>query len=479
MRRLPPIIVRGLLLAAITSLAGVNGASAATSTVTLTLNEAYTRARSRAPELLAAKERVIQAELDVRRAWALLKPSWSASFTYTHTEPEPPRFEIPALPDFRSLSNNPACQAEDRTADQLLECADLVLDELTRAGDLGPTVFDFARQDTALFRTQITWNVLNGRALPLLANAKDTVTLEAERFKQQERALLLAVARAYFAGAAAQDAVTVSERGVERARARLALAEQKATAGEQAPAALRLEQIASRQAEIELERSRSTLRQSLLAVALVLGDELPPARLTAPESLAPPAETEGALIERALSTREDVLAAQLALIVAERTKQDAWWKFAPTVSLFGGYRWSNVDGISGQNDEWSFGVTASALLYDGGLRYADLAQADSNIRLAGLTLERIRRAASQDVRRARLRLESSALGVDRATQLLRLAEERAALTRTQYEAGAAREIELQESADAVRDAEIAVIAAKLERDLAILELQHAAGLFAP
>ena len=45
--------------------------------------------------------------------------------------------------------------------------------------------------------------------------------------------------------------------------------------------------------------------------------------------------------------------------------------------------------------------------------------------------------------------------------------------------GAIRPLEVTEASDAVRDAELALIRARMERALAVLELQHALGVFDP
>lgn len=110
------------------------------------------------------------------------------------------------------------------------------------------------------------------------------------------------------------------------------------------------------------------------------------------------------------------------------------------------------------------------------MRYADLHEAESNIRLAKASLERTLTLVAQDVERSLLGLETKAIALDRAEVLATIATERADLTRTQQSAGAAREIEVAEAMDAEKDAEIGVITAKLERDMAILELRYALGL---
>ncbi|MCC7386758.1 MAG: TolC family protein [Deltaproteobacteria bacterium] len=472
-----------MLLGAFLGVSEPARADTSTASRTLTLEEALGRARSLSKELKLARERIVIAEANLRRAWALLKPRWDASFTYTHTEPPPPPFEIPAMPDLRGAVGIPACQRTDPNDPASIAdptaCTLSILGAIVDSGEQPPLSIDFLRPDAALFRTGVQWSIFNGRALPALANAQDTIDLEGDRFRAHERAFLLGVARAYYGAAAASDAVDVAVRGAERSKSRLAVSEQKAGVGELSSAVLRLERISARQAEIDLARAVVARRQALSALAYAIGDTEPITAVVPPPPPQAPEDSADVLAQRALDQRDDVRAARLGVAVAERAYAEVWWRFAPTISLFGNYRYTNVVGFGAGNDEWAVGVAASMLLYDGGLRYADLAEADSAIRSAHLSLERLEETVRQEISRAQLRLDAAALALDRAEEVLGLAEERSALTRTQYEAGAAREIELQEALDDVRTAEVGVVSARFERDVAILELQQAAGLFQP
>lgn len=115
-------------------------------------------------------------------------------------------------------------------------------------------------------------------------------------------------------------------------------------------------------------------------------------------------------------------------------------------------------------------------MYDGGLRYADLDEADSRVRAARLQRSRLLSNTRTEVERARLRLKQAELGIERAEKAAHLAERRYALVETQLGAGAARTIDLDEANDELRETELSVIRARLDRDLAILELSYAAGL---
>lgn len=440
----------------------------------LTLEEAYSRAKTRSSELKILDERIVEAEINVARAWSLLKPQWNASFSYTHTEPRPPPYEFPALPDFSDEAFQQAC-AEPI---DIGACIPAIIGVLRDSSEQDPLRFDFAREDTALFNTNVTWTIFNGRSIPLIKNAYDTVSLEKERAAGDVRDLLLGVARAYYAAAATQQAIAAAHRADERAKHELAIAAQKGELGENVRSQRVAAEIAARQAAIDVKRAENAHAQAIAAVALLTRSEGEVEVTSPPEPLRP----EGDLLEltaKALAAREDVHVAETAIVLADRTHDEAWWQFSPTLSVFGGYRWSNVAGISGQNEQWSVGLVAAAQLYDGGLRYEALRSAESKMRTATHALESARARVKSEVQRAVLRVDAAALSIERANDAVLLAKERQNVVASQYEVGALRGVELAEANDAVLDAEIAIIRARMERALAVLELQRAVGAFAP
>jgi outer membrane protein TolC len=146
--------------------------------------------------------------------------------------------------------------------------------------------------------------------------------------------------------------------------------------------------------------------------------------------------------------------------------------------MFGGYRYSNVEGLTGQQSQWSVGLTASLDIYDG-LRYAELDAADARIATAAATKRTIEDRVTSDIDRALLALEGADLAVARAQEARSLAVETMDVTTAQFEVGVVRSAELTDASDRVLDAEFALIRATMERAISVLELRHAVGLFDP
>ncbi len=442
----------------------------------MTLDEAFTHAKDHALELDAARQRINTAEINVARAWALLKPTWGASFTYTHSEPQPaerPPLRYPVFEDGIDTVCTVARDAQGNVLDfsELVPC----LNALSRGFEnIEEQPFDVSRADTTVLNTQIQWTPLNGRAIPTIANAEDAVDLERHRYAAAVQSHQLAVARAYYAAVATKDAIAAAERAETRAAERLKESQGRAELGRESTSRVTAAEIAVAQAKLDVARAENTHAQGLIALAYVVGMDRPhdvvrPALPKAPDG------TDAALAEQGIAARKDIMANRLALVMAHRTKDEAWWKFAPTVGMFTALRHSNLGGLDNRNYTWTVGVTANLLLYDAGLRYQDLASADASIRAAKLALQRGEAALRRDVQRARLRIDAAQISEARADQTMRLANQRVELTRAQLDAGVGRATDLNEALDRVADAERLRIRASLDRALAILELRHATG----
>lgn len=428
----------------------------------LSLAEVLDLARDHAPEVALQAERVLQAELQVQRAWALLKPTLSGQATYTKLAPEPDL----RTPDFSRL----VALCENADLSTIEACFRAIGDEFRNpSGSL-----DFVGADTFVVRGTLNWNIFNGRAFPAIASARRGVLIEEHRKATELRLLQLAVARAFFTAVATKQGQTSAAAVLARTESRADLERTREALGEGAEIRREVAELTAAQSRLDLERARVAHEIALGALAQAIGIDRV-VEVQVPPPLSFPVSDEGALITTA-EQRPDVLAAQLLIEVAELGKDETLWRFVPTLALFGSYRWSNITGLSNQNHEWAGGLSLSWLMYDGGLRYADLDEADSRVRAARLQRSRLLSNTRTEVERARLRLKQAELGIERAEKAAHLAERRYALVETQLGAGAARTIDLDEANDELRETELSVIRARLDRDLAILELSYAAGL---
>src|SRR5439155_301391 len=119
-------------------------------------------ARTQSPDLAVALERVRQAENNVQRAWAALQPTLTATGTLTYNNFPATIFTVTPGPPFFDVTEG---------------------SNWTRAGTL-----------------QFAWNLLNFRAFPALASARQQVDVSRLTQTQQRRELRLSVAATYYPG---------------------------------------------------------------------------------------------------------------------------------------------------------------------------------------------------------------------------------------------------------------------------------------
>lgn len=441
---------------------------------TIQLEEAYERAHDRSLEIRTLVLRVREAEAQLDKAWALLKPQWTASYTFTHLQPGPPRLTFPEPLDFTAPAIRDNC-VEGANSMMLQDCVAGLVTELNRVANAPQRELDFARQNTHQLSSRIVWTPLNGSVLPILDTADANVRREKSTKKARSAELMLVVARTYYAALATKEAVLAAERATKRSAEELSLSESRSELGDRAPLLAEGVRIAAKQATIDERRAKNAHERALLALALITFSE-ERADVVWPKALPlRPNNERPALVDAAFESRPDVRTAEIALEIAETAKAEVWWRFAPTIGFFGAFRFSNVPGITGQQEQFSVGVTATMTLYDGGARYADLSVASARRESAVLALAAVQQRVRSDVDRALLDLEAADLALRRAEQAVLLSQQNLELSRARFEVGALRPYELKAANDAVLDAEVAVARARAEQAIGTLALRHAVG----
>ncbi|HZX63864.1 MAG TPA: TolC family protein [Myxococcales bacterium] len=398
----------------------------------LSLTEALTRARAAAPDLGILRERVVQASLDVGRAWAQVKPRLDLTASYTRTQ-DP----VPAPPTF------------------LRGSADSVLGALVL--------------EVPLF---------NGRAFPAIATANQLVDVARLTETEQRIDLLLLVAATYYSGVQLRELYRVAFRLSGTTRDHAIEAQARFEAGQiQRSAAVRA-RIDVLRADEEARRAVNAYRSTKSQLAQLLDRRDTAFELATPPD--PPEEVRGAfpdLIRRALRDRPEMAAAKVNEEIAARLHTDAVLQFFPTVSANAAYRYNNVEDFSGRTLTWAVTLALTLPLYDGGLRYVALKDADSKEREARLSTRSQVARIEDELRRGQLDLESARALREEAEHALVYARENEELVRAQFEAGTATQVEVSDAQAALFQSEATALEETLAVQLAALRVARAVGAF--
>ena len=295
---------------------------------------------------------------------------------------------------------------------------------------------------------------------------------EAQRFEGQllVQELLYDTAEAFYGVLSAEELRAAAERRVQVATEALEVARRRLAAG------VTGRQEATR-SELELSQARLALQDARLIVQtrrLVLG-ELAGTRsdvpLLAPDDAAPPPP-----IPEGLSP-PDVLALRAAVRAAETARAAPWLELLPSLGAQASYQIASEPSFTGEREYWSVLATATWVVYDGGVRYAQMRARNAEADELRLTLAAAERAAARAQQEARLRIEVAGAAVEEATLATRIAGENAEEVGRLFDAGLATALERADATAAAYEAEAALAQQKFALRVARLTERRTVGLW--
>lgn len=481
---------------------GLFGLRPAATMETIPLDDALVRAATQSIDLRIAREKVVQQELQVRKAWALLLPNVNANASYTMN-----CIGAEDGPFFNCQDQTIEFGSEEQLDQQKLLFSSLgeILRQVSnleqdpnkkneliqRSDDLFDTADDFeaAKDDLKPIVVQpahvvngsltVSMPLFNGRALPLLQNAYTAVDAVDLAGSQARSALLYATARAYYAAFAAKKMMGAASKQLESATQHRDAVRERVSLEAAPPLTLRRAELDVIRAEQGVRNADSGYRLALGALGNLIGVHSvfdvsePPAQVPLEQER----DSEG-LMQLAYQTRLDLRAQKLALEVADRNRLEAWLQFLPSFNIMAqGRATSNANGFVATPFTGAVILSASIPLYDGGARYANLKETASRIREE---LLRVRQLETKIEGQVRGNLENLELK-ERALQLNREAVAVAQATmeqaQTLYQVGAATPLDVSDASLAVYFAEMDLFQTELDVHQARLGLAYVVGAF--
>jgi outer membrane protein TolC len=303
------------------------------------------------------------------------------------------------------------------------------------------------------------------------SHAVDAAELEAENVR---RLLWLDVAEAFFT-------VLASVEVLDAARERVNVADIEARA-----AAARLEaglvnrnevtraDLELGSARLELLRAENALLQARLGLGFLMGAN--PARtLVAPEGPIVEELPARALVRDAIAIRADLRARRARVSEASALEYEPWLRIAPRVDASADATITNESGLSGNETDWTLAITASWIVYDGGVRYADAAERSADLEALRLEAGALERQIALDVRLALADLSTSTAGVALAEERVRAADLNIDEVRQRFERGLVDALVMADATEQRYIASADLAGQRLSLRLAELDLLRATG----
>lgn len=283
-----------------------------------------------------------------------------------------------------------------------------------------------------------------------------------------------AIARLFFTVLAARHAAELTRTQIADAVRQWEAARARAELG----AAIRLDadraEVAALDAVVRTADADAALERAWdqLGEALGLGEPID----AVPSSLAPVARDEARAVERASASRSDVRAAQDAREVAGRAIDDAWYRFAPTLTLsWTGTVTAPTTLFNPDPAQWIGQATLVFPFYDGGIRYAALRDAQLALDQADAELESAQRRVRIEVRDGLRRVAIAERRLRIAERQAEVARRAAAAAEETFRLGNLSGLELDAARRAAEQADLQRVLAELELSTARVDLLTSTG----
>ena len=322
----------------------------------------------------------------------------------------------------------------------------------------------------------VTMTLFDGRAIPGLLAAKSRFQAAEANLDDARTELRFRVADAYINVLAAEALSQVAERSVEARSAQLSAAQARLDT----QTGLSMDVFRAKAAYFRAQREQLNAKAQVDAMRDVLATLLgltPPleSALVMPSKRVVPSFREADAKVAALSARRDLEAQALAVNAAEQLELATWLSYLPSISVQGNVSlgretFANPDGVQVQ-----LTLQLTWLLYDGGMRSAQLEEDGAVIREAQAR-RRVRErqvvASVRSVLRA-IKVNGAAAASAKAEQ--KAASEAVAGASAAFKVGRATGLELLEAQVAFEQAQVEVVRAQLETLRAQFQLIRVLG----
>jgi len=231
-------------------------------------------------------------------------------------------------------------------------------------------------------------------------------------------------------------------------------------------------------AEKSIVRAQGDMETTRLQLEYLLGIPIEgeidtPERLLVEAEQPPPPEESSIILAR--QQRPDLKSLDFSARAQHAYAREPLLRWLPSLAFTGQYRFTNESGLSGQNTNWSVGLTTNWAIFDGFLRIGDYKERKALSRIADLDYQAAFRQVDTEVRTALANLQSQQTSLKRATVARDIARKNASETAELYRQGLTGILQAADANVSLFEAEVDWIRERYLLATAFLNLRTALG----
>jgi outer membrane protein len=448
----------------------------------ISLNAALLMAEQNNKDLLIANEQIAIQKANRKSALAFYLPKLELGSTFTANFPE---IKAKLLSEQQTIQQAQNLETLANLTDitQSLRATQAQKDEaIAQSAQLRAQALQMRKQNTkdiiiqpaTVFdaRLTLTIPILNLPAYSLIRNSYIAIEQEEALFKNTKTQIASAVIKAYFQALSSENLLISAFNQLSRTKNQLVDIKGKNQS-------LLVRNLDLKRLEIEQTKARQHITAaqknhdfSLGALGILIGQE--ESFLLEKNLLVKNMESQysnSAMIEQALTKREDLKAQKTSIKNALQSKLGAYLEFLPTLNLIGqGLYSSNDSGFVSEHWRGAIMLEANISLYDGGSRYAKLRSAQSQLRQAKIKLNDLERIIAAELNAKLTDIAAKKSLFEAKKSSLSLYKAIYQQTQSNLKNGLGDTTDFIDASHNLRDEEINIVTAKRDLDLARVDL---------
>ncbi len=333
-------------------------------------------------------------------------------------------------------------------------------------------------EDNIRFEARIEQPLFSGgKEWSLIRQARKRALGSREDLEATKELVAIETARAYYAALRGRKNVEIKEASLNRAKEQLRVARARLKAGTATRALVLRAEAEVSGITAELARARNELNNAKDRLRRLTGFQGPF------DVYDPPQEESGGLsldelLEKALDFRRDYLRKRIDEEIAEEGITYAKGNFMPNLKIEGVYSYRDQSPATSflLRESIYVGLSVSFPVFEGGLRRAELKEARSLLREAELARINYRRDIELEIREAYNNMLSLGPVIDSFEKQVAFARENYNMVFKQFQYGLADSMDVIDANTTLVEAELGLMSAEYDHELAVLELKKRAGL---
>jgi len=320
----------------------------------------------------------------------------------------------------------------------------------------------------------VKYTLMNLRALPLVKVAKEMKNVQLLSREMAVIEIKNAIAQLYLNALTIKEGIKIKELIKDNLTKHFDFIEQKLKLREALEIEKTRSEIEIAKIKIEIKKLEGSLRQIKSRLAIFMGIDEYNFKL---KDLSFEFEIDdlNKIFKIAQKARLENKINLKSLKIEKLMLRNIYMKFVPTLFLQAGWKYGNSANFAGDQSSWNINILLNFPIYDGGIRYKELAEERSKIRAINYRMKQFNDDLKGEIKTILIDIDNINLTIEEIEKEEELVKKNLKQTEEAYQLGVSKNIDVLDASHNLQLLYNNLVIQKLKRNLSYLKLKKALG----